>query len=373
MDTPNNSILDIARRELINRKLISISEVKQIIILTKNILKTSNIHYYDIFNKVLKDLNNDIQNSFQLNEYIFNFSNELTPLTYPLKYNKNFELLSGTLEFCKNYTHYLFSDKLIDDLDDEKTSINRILFKGFDSYLHYIKIFYFTILHLVLKDKLNSVLYENNILNISSSPNIQTTLLPKNLDYNEIKFKLKSWKYFYQDKLSPTQGELLYLTNGYAFGGSNEDERFTSKRFRAEDCLTSILKWINAEKDFNPNKLAEFSTLDIEKFYDSYNCQKKLKFHDILSNYIIPIHNFDDVRVGDIFAYREYDLQNDPTKKNHKYSLCGHIGVISKMRDSYSFENISYSRKIQEIEGLVFSLENTKIHPHKKYMFFKTL
>ena len=214
MDTPNNSILDIARRELINRKLISINEVKQIIILTKNILKTSNIHYYDIFNEVLKDLNNDIHNSLQLNEYIFSFSHELTPLTYPLKYNKNFELLSGTLEFCKNYTHYLFSDELMNDLENEKNSVNRVLFKGFDSYLNYIKIFYFTILHLILKDKLNSFLYENNILNVSLSPNIQTTLLPKNLNYNKIKFILKSWKYFYQDKLSPTQGELLYLVPG---------------------------------------------------------------------------------------------------------------------------------------------------------------
>jgi hypothetical protein len=373
MDTLNNNILDIAKRELTNRKLTSINEVRQIIILTKNILKISNINYYDIFNEVLKDLNNDIHNSFQLNEYIFSFSHELAPLTYPLRYNKNFELLSGTLEFCKNYTNYLFLDKLIDDLDDEKNSINRVLFKGFDSYLNYIKIFYFTILHLILKDKLSKFLYENNILNISLSPNIQTTLLPENLDHNKIKFKLKNWKYFYQDKLSLTQGELLYLTNGYTFGGSNEDERFALKKFRAEDCLTSILKWIDAEKDFAPNKLTEFSTLDIEKFYDSYNCQKKSKFHDILSNYITPVNNFDDVRAGDIFAYREYDLQNDPIKTNYKYSLCGHIGVISKMIDSYSFENISYSRKIPEVEGLVFSSENTKMHPHKKYMFFKTL
>jgi len=373
MDIANKSILDVARRELINRKSTSIDEVKQIIILTKGILKNLNINYYDIFNDVLADLNYDIHCSLQLNEYIFNFSSELTPLTYPLKYNKNFELLSGTLEFCKNYTYYLFSDQLIDDLNNEKISINRILFKGFDSYLNYIKIFYFTILHLVLKDKLKGFLYKNNILNITSSSNIQTTLLPKNLDHNKIKFKLKTWKYFYQDKFSQAQGELLYLTNGYAFGGSNEDTRYTSKKFRAEDCLTSILKWTDAEKDINPNKLAEFSTLDIEKFYDSYNSQEKSEFHDILSNYITPIRNFDDVKAGDIFAYREYDLQNDPTKINYKYSLCGQIGVISKMIDNYSFENISYSRKIPEIEGLVFSLENTKTHPHKKYMFFRTL
>ena len=373
MDTPNKSILNIAREELINRKLLSINEVKQIIIFARTLLKNSNINHYDIFSATLQDLNIDICNSLQLNDYIFSFSNELAPLTYPLKYNKNFELLSGTLEFCKNYTHYLFSDELINDLENEKNSVNRLLFKGFDSYLNYIKIFYFTILHLILTNQLKHFLLEKNILNISSSPNIQTTLLPKNLNLDKIDFKLKNWKYFYQDKFSPTQGELLYFTNGYAFGGSNEDERFASKKFRAEDCLTSILKWIGAEKDLSSTKLAEFSTLDIEKFYDSYNSQEKSEFHGILSNYITPIHNFNDVKVGDIFAYREYDIQNDLTKLNYKYSLGGHIGIISKIADTYSFENISYSRKIPKIEGLVFSLENTKMHPHKKYMFFRSI
>ncbi len=373
MDMPNKSILNIAREELINRKLLSINEVKQTIILTKTLLKNSNINHYDIFSATLQDLNTDIHTSLQLNDYIFSFSNELAPLTYPLKYNKNFELLSGTFEFCKNYTHYLFSDELINDLENEKYSADRILFKGFDSYLNYIKIFYFTILHLILKNQLKPILFENNILNISFSPNIQTTLLPKNLNLDKIYFKLKNWKYFYQDKFSPIQGELLYFTNGYAFGGSNEDERFASKKFRAEDCLTSILKWIGAEKDLAPNKLSEFSTLDIEKFYDSYNSQKKSEFHVILSNYITPIYNFNDVKVGDIFAYREYDIQNDPIKLNYKYSLGGHIGIISKIVDTHSFENISYSRKIPKIEGLVFSLESTKMHPHKKYMFFRSI
>ena len=122
MDTPNKSILNIAREELINRKLLSINEVKQIIIFARTLLKNSNINHYDIFSATLQDLNIDICNSLQLNDYIFSFSNELAPLTYPLKYNKNFELLSGTLEFCKNYTHYLFSDELINDLENCQTT-----------------------------------------------------------------------------------------------------------------------------------------------------------------------------------------------------------------------------------------------------------
>ena len=77
-------------------------------------------------------------------------------------------------------------------------------------------------------------------------------------------------------------------------------------------------------------------------------------------------------KLGDIFAYREYDIQNEPMKRNYKYSISGHIGIISKIVNHFSFENISYSRHMPEVEGLVSSLENLKSHPHKKYMFFNT-
>ena len=89
-----------------------------------------------------------------------------------------------------------------------------------------------------------------------------------------------------------------------------------------------------------------------------------------MSKYLIPISDFGQAKVEDIFAYREYDIQNEPLKKNYKYSISGHIGVISKIINNFSFENISYSRHIPEVEGLISSLENLKSHPHKKYMFF---
>ena len=370
MNNDNKNLLDIVKVELLSRKTSSIDEVLKIIYLTKKLLKKSSINFYDIFEQVTRDLHQDIVNTIELNEYIFNYSNKLAPLTYPLKSNKNFELLSGTLEFCKNYTYYIFSDELVRDLEDEKKSFERILFKGLDSYLNYIKIFYYSILNLVLKKDLFAFCNKNKVLNLDYSANIQSTILPKNLDVDKLNFNIFEWKYFYKDEFSPNQGELLYFTNGYTFGGSSENIRYKLKKFRDEDCLTSILKWFGAEEDFDPSILSSFSTLDIEKYFDNYNNSKKSKFHDILSKYLIPISDFGQAKVEDIFAYREYDIQNEPLKKNYKYSISGHIGVISKIINNFSFENISYSRHIPEVEGLISSLENLKSHPHKKYMFF---
>ncbi|RST62524.1 hypothetical protein [Candidatus Aquarickettsia rohweri] len=370
MNNYNKNLLDIVKVELLSRKTSSIDEVLKIIYLTKKLLKKSNINFYDIFEQVIRELHQDIVKTIELNEYIYNYSNKLAPLTYPLKYNKNFELLAGALEFCKNYTHYIFSDELVSDLEDEKKSFTRILFKGLDSYLNYIKIFYYSILNLVLKKDLFAFCNENKVLNLDYSANIQSTILPKNLDVDKLNFNIFEWKYFYKDEFSPSQGELLYFTNGYTFGGSSENVRYKLKKFRDEDCLTSILKWIGAEEDFDPTILPSFSTLDIEKYFDSYNNSQKSKFQDILSKYMIPISNFSEAKVGDIFAYREYDIQSEPLKRNYKHSISGHIGVISEIVNSVSFENISYSRHIPEVEGLVSSLENLKSYPHKKYMFF---
>ena len=370
MDKHNN-ILKVVKGELLDRKIVSIDEVIKIICLAKELLKEFNISFYDIFDKVLIDLNEDIVKTINLNKYIFDHFDALVSLAYPLKYNKNFELLAGTLEFCKNYTHYIFSNDLVSDLEREKKSFERILFKGLDSYLNYIKIFYYSILNLILTKEVFLFCNENKILNLDYSANIQSTILPKNIDIKNLNFNIFKWKYFYKDKLSPSQGELLYFTNGYAFGGSNEDYRYRSKTYRAEDCLTSILKWINAEKDFSVSALPSFSTLDIEKYFDSYNSSKKSKYYDILLKYLKPIHNFNEVKAGDIFAYREYDIQDEPLKRNYKYSMSGHIGVISKIVNNFSFENLSYSRHIPEVEGLVTSLENLKTNPQKKYMFFR--
>jgi hypothetical protein len=189
---------------------------------------------------------------------------------------------------------------------------------------------------------------------------------------DKLNFNIFEWKYFYKDEFSPNQGKLLYFTNGYTFGGSSEDVRYKLKKFRDEDCLTSILKWIGAEEDFDPTILQSFSTLDIEKYFDNYHNSQKSKFHDILSKYLIPISDFRQDKADYIFAYREYDIQSEPMKRNYKYSISGHIGVISKIVNHFSFENISYSRHIPEVEGLVSSLENLKSNPHKKYMFFNT-
>jgi hypothetical protein len=129
MNNDNKNLLDIVKVELLSRKASSIDEVLKIIYLTKKLLKKSSINFYDIFEQVIRDLHQDIFNTIELNEYIFNYPNKLAPLTYLLKSNKNFELLSGTLEFCKNYTYYIFSDELVSDLEDEKNLLKEFYLK----------------------------------------------------------------------------------------------------------------------------------------------------------------------------------------------------------------------------------------------------
>ena len=88
MNNDNKNLLDIVKVELLSRKTSSIDEVLKIIYLTKKLLKKSSINFYDIFEQVTRDLHQDIVNTIELNEYIFNYSNKLASLTYPLKSNK---------------------------------------------------------------------------------------------------------------------------------------------------------------------------------------------------------------------------------------------------------------------------------------------
>lgn len=367
-------MLDKVIQELHDRKVDCISEIIKFVSQTRELLLESNICNQDIYKQALKDIEHDASNALKLNQYISQCSGQLSGLTYPLKVNKNFELLVGALEFCKNYTHYLFSDNLMEDLEKEMLSCERMIFKDWDSCFNYIKIFYYSVLFLALdKDmgKLRTFLQNNGLFNVNMSSNVQATALPCNIESKLLEFDFVDWKYYHRDEFSPPQGELLYFTNGYAFGGSSEDLRYKDKKFRSEDCMTSVLKWIGAENEFSSQELVEFSTLDIEKFYDAYNSHKKSKFHYILSKYLTPLPTIESASIGDVFAYREYDVQNDPIKSHYQYSLAGHIGLITNIAaDFLEFQNISYARQIPKKEGLLFSKENMNANPHKKYMFF---
>ncbi|MFQ3307336.1 MAG: hypothetical protein ACI8ZF_000584 [Candidatus Midichloriaceae bacterium] len=362
-------------QEASTRKIKNIEEVINLITTSKNIIKKKNISYQTIYTQAKKDILDDIKKTLQINHHIGVAKQNGESVNEALLYNKNFELLSGTYEFIDNYTYYLSSNKLIDDLNKEAISIDRNIFKNFDSYLNYIKIFYFSILYIVFNynnKELFEFLNNNKLFDVNISPNIQSTLLPQNFINLDLEFNILEWKYFYKDNLSPAQGELLYFTNGYSFGGSNQDIRYREKNLRSEDCMTSILKWIDAEKDFSNEELAEFSTLDLEKFYDTYNSVQKSKYYKILHNYLLPIKSFQEVSIGDIFAYREYDIQQNPDKTNHQHSLAGHTGVITSIdTDMKDFIHLSYSRHIPMEEGLIYTKENMKEYPQKKYFFFK--
>ena len=155
-----------------------------------------------------------------------------------------------------------------------------------------------------------------------------------------------------ESKYIYNESELLYFHNGYAYGGSTSDQKHKNKQYRAEDCLTSVIRWLRLEEKFNQNELLSFSTLDLEKFFFSDI------YHPVISNRLQPLANFSKAKVGDLFLYREYDIQKCPDKNNYNYSIEGRIGFISEITSSNNFEHVSYTRNIPLTED--FSLHTRK-------------
>ena len=94
---------------------------------------------------------------------------------------------------------------------------------------------------------------------------------------------------------------------------------------------------LDIEKEFTQTELTNFSTLDIEKFYDDYFSQKR-SLKTPLLKYLDPIKEFKNVKAGDLFAIRYYDILAKNTKINYQSSIGGHIGVITKIINESHFE-----------------------------------
>lgn len=94
-----------------------------------------------------------------------------------------------------------------------------------------------------------------DIYNITTSPVVQTTALPENLDVARINPQLNSWFYFYKDEESPKQGELLIPNLGYQFGGSEGDVRYDNKVFASKDCSSILSGWVGASQVFSTSDM----------------------------------------------------------------------------------------------------------------------
>ena len=375
-------LLNIAKNEEKKRREVTVEEVLSLFKILQKMLKNINTaSFLQIKKHTLNNIREDIIKTAELNQLIKNKADISQNATYPLKTNKNIEGLFGAEFIIKTYFDILTTNDIWQYFPivlesetilncDEDSDI-----KG-NSRLNFLQIAFVSILYVILnndKIALLNLFYEESIYDINSSPNLQGTALLKEVMTN-LSFDIDQWMYFYQDKKSPSFGELLYFHIGYAFGGSAGDLRYKSKEFRAEDCFTSIIRWLSAEENFTVKELQEISTLDVEKYYDACYSGKKTVYSHLLTKMFEPIGNtLSNVKEGDIFAYRTYDILNSPFKSDYKYSLNekGHIGVVTEVNKLTGFfQTLSYSRDIPKKEGFGFEKESI-YNPYKKYMFFK--
>lgn len=179
----------------------------------------------------------------------------------------------------------------------------------------------------------------DDIYNISTSPVIQTTALPDNLNVTKINPWFDSWFYFYKDKESPSQGELLIPNLGYQFGGSESDLRYDKKIFLSEDCSSILSHWTEASQRFSTSDMQlAFNVTCLG--YPPSRCTNDPLCRAVLE-ILVPICNGTwqkNVFADDIFTVRHANGG-------------GHTGIITEIATE-CFMGLSDARNMPMIEGV---------------------
>lgn len=358
----NYKLLNKALQEEESRRHTSIDEINKLISTTSNWYNNINNNTIEyIKNITLSALDNDITMISKLNNYLTN-SIDLEK-TFALKTNKNFELFTCAKKLIDDdFINIVNNDiwsKYNLTLSDKTTFGKEGDVKG-TSFLNCLQTGVFSILysnHVVKNIADIQDLAQSNIYNVNHSPNVHTTKLPENIQHNEVDPNFINWAYFYKDEYSPTQGELMFFTLGYSFGGSRLDERYNNKEFKTEDCSSAVAKWIES--------IYPFSTLHMEEAFDN-DCHNAEC--EVVTSIMAPVITAEK---GDIYVFRKYDINLNPEKSDRTYSKSGHTGIVTNVYPERNcFESLSYNRDMPKIEGLGFHEECMDNYPEKKYMFF---
>ena len=167
------------------------------------------------------------------------------------------------------------------------------------------------------------------IYDVSTSPLIQTASLPRSSKaQHDLYEKFKNSLFFHE-------GELLFFTLGYAFGGSRQDSKYYEKELRAEDCTSAVAKWLGAA--------APFATSHMKVVHQQKGCDLNDAYCKAVESTLLPkdSSSLEHVNPGDIYAF----------------AVGGHAGVVVSVINSTCFESLSYSRNVPEIEGLGYGID----------------
>jgi len=352
-------ILRTATQEMEDRAINSVMYTNFLLDTTIDYIAKSAKGLEDIKNTTITALNHDIEMINKLNNYISSNSEVKAKATWPLKTNKNLELYNCAKDIIEQEL-----DLIADDTYWDKYPVNALTptilggnatldYKG-TSLMNCFNTALFTILY--SNTGANSIqklklAFTNSTTEIDiSSPNIHSTKLPENINHAEVDPKFKNWIYFYQDELSPNQGELLSFTLGYSFGGSREDSRYhQTKYLKPEDCSSSVAKWVGS--------YLPFSTADMEQLFKG-DCNGD--YCEAAKEVLRPITDgFKSVEKGDIYAFRTS-------------TGGGHTGIVTDVyTEKNCFESHSYSRDMPKIEGLGYREECPEQYANRNYMFFE--
>lgn len=173
-----------------------------------------------------------------------------------------------------------------------------------------------------------------HLYDVSHSPVMQTTPLPSDITLPDA---IISWFYYYKDKHSPVQGELLLSTfSGYTFGGSRQHARYKTKILKNQDCSSIVADHARAWTPF-----ATYHILAIGRDVKDYSPEDK---RDIRSAAQVLTRHPRGAEVGDIFV-------SDNTSRHVGYV----VEVYKNGDDIVGFKSLSMSCKRSStpyVEGL---------------------
>ncbi len=298
---------------------------------------------FDIYVKYVKETSDFQALKTKISNKITDLNNLITQITsayknsegasFPFKTNKNPELLKCANDFIIEHGLVEYWDELLKIypmVQDNKTKLGlqNNDHKG-TSVINCIQTaIYITITELNITHAVQSA----GIYNVTTSPLIQTTALPNDIQQHAFYTNFTSSMFFYKDDLSPPQGELVFFMLGYSFGGSRVDTRYHNKEFRAEDCSSSVAKWIDSS--------CALTTSTMKLLFND-NCQE-----DTCCNHVKTIVRpsstiLESVSPGDIYVFQQG----------------GHMGIVTDVLNNTCFESLAYSRSMPQQEGLGYGID----------------
>ena len=320
---------------------------------------TDNIDKENLKKQVTRAMEKDLTFFENLGELLK--ANIMQNITHSLFFNKMQGVIKCGLEVINNSDKLIYEENHIDQLIKyhKDNAFNADILGNYQ--LNCINaVLISTYYNIASKSKYMQLILENDQYSVFNNPYIQTTRIP--IDIKNYVF-IEEGNQWIIENPQLQQKELIYLHLGFSFGGSRMDSQYLYKNGRADDCTSSLARWLNIKNDI--------STRDLEIYYDNDRCETAICAE--LKEIIAPKASVKFFEIGDIYLHRTYNIEKDPDKSDKSYSLSGHTGVITQKYNETCFQYISYNRDVGKFDGLVYEDKCFFAEEKKKYMVFEIL